>query len=107
MRRVYPVGINRTRLEQAIRDLGLPVIISRDVREADAVLVLKSLYRTQPERIDAARAAGLPVYVLRGSGIERLHEALTDMYRGDVERARQTDDIDDVDDTDDDSDDES
>ncbi len=96
MRRVYPVGINRTRLEQAIRDLGLPVIISRDVREADAVLVLKSLYRTQPERIDAARAAGLPVYVLRGSGIERLHEALTDMYRSDVERARRTDD--DVDD---------
>ena len=95
MRRVYPVGINRTRLEQAIRDLGLPVIISRDVREADAVLVLKSLYRTQPERIDAARAAGLPVYVLR-MGIERLHEALTDMYRSDVERARRADD--DVDD---------
>ena len=86
-------------------DLGLPVIISRDVREADAVLVLKSLYRTQPERIDAARAAGLPVYVLRGSGIERLHEALTDMYRSDVERARRVDD--DVDDSGEDDEDDS
>ncbi len=103
MRRVYPIGINRTRLEQAIRDLGLPVIISRDVREADAVLALKSLYRTQPERIDAARAAGLPVYVLRGSGIERLHEALSDMYRGDVERARRAGDGDDADDEGDES----
>jgi hypothetical protein len=94
MRRVYPVGINRSRLEQAMRELGLPVVISRDEREADAMLVLKSLYRTQPERVDAAHAAGLPVYVLRGSSIERLREALSDMFRGDAEAARSANDAD-------------
>ncbi|MGO8951498.1 MAG: hypothetical protein ACLQUY_28360, partial [Ktedonobacterales bacterium] len=88
-RRIYPMGINRSRLEQAIRELGLPVVISRDERDADAMLVLKSLYRTQPERVETAQRAGVPVYVLRGSSIERLREALAEMFRSDIEQARQ------------------
>jgi stage III sporulation protein SpoIIIAA len=88
-RRVYAMGINRAHLEQAIRELGLPAVISRDERDADAVLVLKSLYRRQPDRVDAAHAAGLPVYVLRGTSVDRLREALADMYRGDMEQARR------------------
>jgi stage III sporulation protein SpoIIIAA len=88
-RHIYPMGINRTRLEQAIRELGLPVIISRDERDADALLVLKSLYRMQPERVEVAQRAGVPVYVLRGSSIERLREALAEMFRGDLEQARE------------------
>ncbi len=88
-RHIYPMGINRSRLEQAIRELGLPVVISRDERDADAMLVLKSLYRTQPERVESAQRAGIPVYVLRGSSIERLREALAEMFRSDIEQARQ------------------
>ncbi len=88
-RRVYAMGINRAHLEQAIRELGLPAVISHDERDADAVLVLKSLYRRQPDRVDAAHAAGLPVYVLRGTSVDRLREALADMYRGDMEQVRR------------------
>ncbi len=83
------MGINRSRLEQAIHELGLPVIISRDERDVDALLVLKSLYRMQPERVEAAQRAGVPVYVLRGSSIERLREALAEMFRFDLEQIRQ------------------
>jgi stage III sporulation protein SpoIIIAA len=89
-RHIYPVGINRSRLEQAIRELGLPVVISRDERDADAMLVLKSLYRTQPERVETAQRAGVPVYVLRSSSIERLREALAEMFRSDLEQTSQT-----------------
>ncbi len=88
-RSIYPMGINRARLEQAIRELRLPVVISRDERDADAMLVLKSLYRMQPERVDSAQRAGVPVYVLRGSSIERLREALADLFRADMEQAHQ------------------
>jgi hypothetical protein len=94
-RHIYPMGINRTRLEQAIRELGLPVIISRDERDADALLVLKSLYRMQPERVEMAQRAGVPVYVLRGSSIERLREALAEMFRSDLEQAREAPTLDD------------
>jgi hypothetical protein len=40
-----PQGISRKRLEQAVRDLGLPVVIARDVDEADVVMTLKNEYK--------------------------------------------------------------
>jgi hypothetical protein len=80
-RRIYPMGINRNRLEQAIRELGLPVILSRDESDADVVLVLKNIYRKQPDRVDAAQASGLPVFILRSSGLDRLREALVDIFQ--------------------------
>ena len=79
-RRIYPMGVNRGRLEQVILELGLPAVISRDESDADAWLILKSLYRKQPDRIDAAQASGVPVYLLRSSGVDRIREALGDMF---------------------------
>ncbi|HET9111675.1 MAG TPA: hypothetical protein VFN78_12680, partial [Ktedonobacterales bacterium] len=79
-RRIYPFGVSRVRLDQVIRELGLPAVVSRDERDADALLVLKSMYRKQPDRVDAAQAAGMPVYILRSNGLERLRETLSDMF---------------------------
>ena len=79
-RRIYPFGVSRVRLDQVIRELGLPAVVSRDERDADALLVLKSMYRKQPDRVDAAQAAGMPVYVLRSGGLERLRETLSEMF---------------------------
>ena len=79
-RRIYPFGVSRVRLDQVIRELGLPAVVSRDERDADALLVLKSIYRKQPDRVDAAQAAGMPVYILRSGGLERLRETLSEMF---------------------------
>ena len=78
--RIYPFGVSRVRLEQAIRELGLPAVVSRDERDADVLLVLKSMYRKQPDRVDAAQASGMPIYVLRSGGMERLRETLGEMF---------------------------
>ncbi|HEU5438519.1 MAG TPA: hypothetical protein VFU88_04440, partial [Ktedonobacterales bacterium] len=43
----------------------------------------------QPDRVDQAHAAGVPVYVLRGTSVDRLREALTDLFRPDMEQARR------------------
>jgi hypothetical protein len=87
---IYAMGVNRNHLEQAIRELGLPAVISRDDHLADAVLVLKSLYRKQNDRVDALQSRGIPVYVLRSASVERLREALADLYRVDIERLHLT-----------------
>ena len=87
-RRIYPFGVSRVRLEQAIRELGLPAVISRSEQEADALLVLKNMYRKQPDRIDAAQQAGTPVYLLRSAGLDRIREALLDLFQADIARAR-------------------
>jgi stage III sporulation protein SpoIIIAA len=89
-RRIFPLGLNRSQLEEAIRELGLPAVISAEEYDADALLVLKSIYRRQPERVDRAHMAGVPVYVLRGTGVDRLREALSDLFRPDMEQARRS-----------------
>jgi hypothetical protein len=89
-RRIYPFGVSRVRLEQAIREMGLPAVISRSEQEADALLVLKNMYRKQPDRIDAAQQAGIPVYLLRSAGQDRIREALLDLFQADIARARAT-----------------
>jgi hypothetical protein len=89
-RRIYPFGVSRVRLEQAIREMGLPAVISRSEQDADALLVLKNMYRKQPDRIDAAQQAGVPVYMLRSAGLDRIREALLDLFGPDLARARAT-----------------
>ena len=79
-RRIYPFGVSRVRLEQVIRELGLPAVVSRDERDADALLTLKSMQRKQPDRIEAAQASGMPVYILRSGGLERLRETLSEIF---------------------------
>jgi hypothetical protein len=107
-RRIYPFGVSRVRLDQVIRELGLPAVVSRDERDADALLVLKSMYRKQPDRVDAAQAAGMPIYVLRSGGLERLRETLSEMFHiieqasPTVRGAATTDRLDDEDDGEDD-----
>ncbi|HEU0027941.1 MAG TPA: hypothetical protein VFQ25_12555, partial [Ktedonobacterales bacterium] len=83
-RRIYPLGVSRARLEQVIRELNVPAVVSRDERDADALLTIKSMYRKQPDRVDAAQASGLPVYVLRSGGMDRLRETLAEIFH--VER---------------------
>ena len=81
-------------------------MVSRDERDADALLVLKSVYRKQPDRVDAAQASGMPVYVLRSGGLERLRETLSEMFhiaRG-SNGAEAADDLDDEEEPDGDQD---
>ncbi|HEU5348361.1 MAG TPA: hypothetical protein VFU63_07090, partial [Ktedonobacterales bacterium] len=87
-RRIYPFGVSRVRLEQAIREMRLPAVISRSEQDADALLVLKNMYRKQPDRIDAAQQAGIPVYLLRSAGLDRIREALYDLFQEDMARAQ-------------------
>jgi hypothetical protein len=83
-RRIYPLGVSRARLEQVIRELNIPAVVSKDERDADVLVTLKNMYRKQPDRVDAAQASGRPVWVLRSGGMDRLRETLAEMFH--VER---------------------
>jgi stage III sporulation protein SpoIIIAA len=74
--RIYPYGLNRSRLEQIVRGLQLPVQVSLEPRNADVVLTLKSYYRRKPQALRDAEAVGTPVYVLRNSSGGQLQEGL-------------------------------
>jgi hypothetical protein len=83
--RVLPHGISRKRLEQAIKELQLPVIIARDPDEADVVMTLKSEYRQKTTALREAEERGLPIYVLKSNTIVQMEASLTSVFSLEVD----------------------
>jgi stage III sporulation protein SpoIIIAA len=83
--RVFPHGVSRKRLEQAIRELQLPVIVARQVDEADVVMTLRSEYRQKGPTIREAEQLALPVYVLKSNTIVQMQASLTSIFSLEVD----------------------
>ncbi len=83
--RVFPHGISRKRLEQAIRDVGLPVIIAREPDEADVAMTLRSEYRQKPPALRDAEDRGIPIYVLKANTIAQMHASLASVFALEVD----------------------
>jgi stage III sporulation protein SpoIIIAA len=83
--RVFPFGISRKRLEQAIRELQLPVIIAREIDEADVVMTLRSEYRQKGPAIRDAESRALPVYVLKANTTVQMQTSLTSVFSLEVD----------------------
>jgi nucleoside-triphosphatase THEP1 len=79
--RIFPFGVSRNRLEQAIAALALPATIVREVREADMVLTLKNYYRQRPQPLRDAEARGVAIIVLRANTVVQMVNVLRDMLR--------------------------
>jgi hypothetical protein len=83
--RIYPFGVSRNRLSDAIDNLRVPAVIVRDSREADVVMTLKSYFRTKPQPIREAETRGTPVYVLRSNTAAQMEHALGALLPAPVE----------------------
>ena len=83
--RVLPQGISRKRLEQAIRELQLPVIVARDVDEADVVMTIRSEYKQKTPMVREAEERALPIYVLKTNTIPQMQSSLTSIFALEVD----------------------
>jgi stage III sporulation protein SpoIIIAA len=78
--KLYPFGVNRDRLEEAIAALRLPVTITRELREADVVMTLKNYYRRSPGPVRDAEEAGKPVFILKSNTTTQIQQSLEALY---------------------------
>jgi stage III sporulation protein SpoIIIAA len=78
--RIYPFGVSLNRLEQAIQELRVPAEVTKNPREANAVMTLKNYYRRRPPAIREAEAAGVPVYVLKSNTVLQMEQSLANIY---------------------------
>jgi hypothetical protein len=78
--RILPQGISRKRLEQAIRDLQLPVEIAREVDEADVVMTLKNEYKQKTPMLREAEERAVPIYVLKANTVPQMQSSLTSIF---------------------------
>jgi stage III sporulation protein SpoIIIAA len=74
--RIYPFGVNRSRLESQIRSLGLPATVVSDQHQADVVLTVRNYYRRKPQALRDAEATGVPVHVLRSNSAGNIEQEL-------------------------------
>jgi hypothetical protein len=89
--RIFPFGIGRNRLEQAARELRVPVAITNSLQDADMVLTLKNYYRRKPEQLREAESQNIPVYVLKSNTVGQMQSALASVFNlGSTERDTTT-----------------
>ncbi len=78
--RVYPFGVNRDRLAESARHLRVPIIITNNEGEADAVITLKNYYRRQPERLQQAEQARKLIIILKNNTVVQMQHALARIF---------------------------
>jgi hypothetical protein len=77
---VFPFGVSRKRLEQAVRELGVPVGVARDLDEADAVVTLRNYYKRKPSALRDAESNGVPIYVLKTNTMLQMENMLASLF---------------------------
>jgi stage III sporulation protein SpoIIIAA len=80
--KVYPFGISKVRLEQAVRSTGVPVEIVPDVRDADALVTLRTYYRRKPAAVREAEERSIPIYVIKSNTAYQIEQVLLQFRRG-------------------------
>ncbi len=76
---VYPYGVGRHQLEQVIRTLNLPIALTKDIDNADAVLALRSHVKNHSKLRHIAKVRQVPIHTIKASTIPQIAHGLRRM----------------------------
>jgi hypothetical protein len=74
--RLYPYGLSRHQIERVIQTLHMPVVITKDLDKADAVLALRSHAKAQAKLKHMAQGRQIPVHLVKSNSIPQITRAL-------------------------------
>ncbi|MEX1193460.1 MAG: R3H domain-containing nucleic acid-binding protein [Dehalococcoidia bacterium] len=78
-RRIYPFGVSRQRLTQAMRETHFQGTIVDALDDADVVITLRPYYRRKPQTLHDAESRGIPIYVVKSNTVLQLEQVLLTM----------------------------
>ena len=78
-RRIFPFGVSRQRLQQALRQTGFVGKIVDNLDGADALITLRSYFRRKPQTLRDAEDRSVPVYVVKSNTVFQLEHCLLSM----------------------------
>jgi stage III sporulation protein SpoIIIAA len=78
--RIYPFGVSRDRLAESARQLRVPIIVTNNQNDADAVITLKNYYRRQPERLQQAEEDRKLIIILKNNTVAQMQHALARIF---------------------------
>jgi hypothetical protein len=74
--RLYPYGVSRHQLERVIQTLMMPVLITKDLHSADAVLALRSQAKSHSKLKHIAKGSHIPIHTVKANTIPQITRAL-------------------------------
>lgn len=69
---VYPYGIGKGQLEQVLEVMELPIVLTKDLDEADAVLTLRSQVKTHSKLRQLAKTRQIPIHAIKANSIPHI-----------------------------------
>ncbi len=78
--RLYPFGVSRDRLAESARKLRVPIIVTNNQGDADAIITLKNYYRRQPERLQQAEEEHKLIIILKNNTVTQMQHALARIF---------------------------
>jgi len=66
-KRIFPSGIDRSRLERVARGMQLPVTVVDSLNDAELLMITKNHYQKNRQALEIAEASKIPIYVLRSN----------------------------------------
>jgi len=78
--RVFPYGISRNRLEKAIKNLGVPAFVVKNISESNCLLILKAHQKRAKDLLKEAEKRGITVAILRSNTVTQIERFLAEQF---------------------------
>ncbi|NJK40952.1 MAG: AAA family ATPase [Acaryochloridaceae cyanobacterium SU_2_1] len=73
---VYPYAVSRSQLEQVITTLGLPIVLTKDLDDADVVLAVRSHLKHHSKLRNLAKTRQVPIHIIKSSTMPQIARGL-------------------------------
>lgn len=90
---IYPYGISRNLLDQVIEILNLPVVLTKDLENADAILALRSHIKHHSKLKQMAKHRQLPIHAVKSGNTAQITRALRRLLNMDDPRTPEAVDL--------------
>ena len=78
---ILPYGVNKGKLQQAVRGANAHVELVGDIKRADLLLTTKNYYKRRTQALQEAEQEGKPVYVLRRNTLPQIEQFIRAISR--------------------------
>ncbi|WP_448600060.1 R3H domain-containing nucleic acid-binding protein [Thermoleptolyngbya sp.] len=78
---IYPYGISRHLVEQVIHTMNLPIVLTKDLDGADAVLALRSHIKNHSKLRQIAKSRQLSIFTVKSNSMSQIIRALQRMLK--------------------------
>lgn len=90
---VYPYGVSRHQIEQVLQAMSLPLVITKDLDEADAVLALRSQVKNHSKLRHMAKNRQVPIYTVKSNTVPQIIRGLQRLLRLEPDRMQESLDL--------------